>query len=72
MSAFDRWSAALFAGLLGWFVGKALGVPIWRDWDIGDRTDMALTAALLVLCLTRPRKSPPPSSMPVAPEQGEK
>lgn len=45
---------AIFTGaLLAWFVGKALQVLIWRDgWDIGDRTDMAFTAATFVWALT--------------------
>lgn len=37
------------AALLAWCIGKALGVPIWRDgWDIGDRADLAILAAYLV------------------------
>lgn len=43
-----RLYAAFCAGLLAWFIGKAMNVPVWRDWDIGDRSDMALTAFLLV------------------------
>lgn len=53
MSVYRRLYAAMTAGLLGWFIGKALNVPIWRDWDIGDRSDMALCAALLIIALTR-------------------
>ena len=47
-----RLYAIILAGALGWFIGKALNVPVWRDgWDIGDRTDIALTAAMLVWAL---------------------
>ena len=44
----ERLFAALCAALFGWFVGKAMGVPIWRDWDMGDRSDLALLAFLCV------------------------
>ncbi len=36
--------AAFSAALLAWCIGKALGVPVWRDWDIGDRADLAVLA----------------------------
>ena len=35
---------AASVALLAWFVGKALNVPVWRDWDIGERTDFAVVA----------------------------
>ena len=53
--AMNRWIAISCAALLGWFIGKALGVPVWRSWDIGDRFDIATTSAALVFCLTRHR-----------------
>lgn len=44
--------AALLAAALTWYVGKALGVPVWNDgWTleaIGDRTDWATTTGCLV------------------------
>ena len=48
----SRCLAILWAVLLAWFVGKALNVPVWRDWDIGDRSDMAIAAGMLVFFLT--------------------
>ena len=55
MTELGRVYAIILAGLLGWFIGKALGVPIWRAVDIGDRVDIALAAACLVWALTRTR-----------------
>lgn len=48
-----RGVAIITGALLAWFIGKALHVPVWRDgWDIGDRTDMAATAATFVWAIT--------------------
>lgn len=59
MRIYSRLLACSFAAMLAWFFGKALDVPIWRDGlDIGDRTDMAVTAFCLILVLTIPRKHP--------------
>lgn len=47
-----RLDTMLLAALLAWCIGKALGVPIWRGWNTGDRTDLAMLAAALVWVLT--------------------
>ena len=49
-------SAALFAYMLG----KALGLPDWRDWDIGDRTDLAVTAFFTVWWAISAVRNPTP------------
>lgn len=48
----SAWGASL-----AWFIGKALNVPVWRDWPVGDRTDMAVAAFLTCFLLSRPRKT---------------
>lgn len=63
MSPVARFWAIVNAAALGWFIGKALNVPVWRDgWSLdvmGDRTDIALCAGMLVFWLTQRRKIAP-------------
>lgn len=46
----------MWASLLGYFLAKALDVPFWRDWEIGDGFDFAVASGMLVLALTSERK----------------
>lgn len=48
----NRLIGCLLLAQLAWFIGKALGVPVWREWDIGDRTDMAVAAFLAAWLLS--------------------
>lgn len=52
----NRFWGCFLCAMLAWFVGKALGVPVWRNWDIGDRADMAVTAFMAALALSRRRR----------------
>lgn len=52
MSPFARLMACLFAAALAWYFAKALGVPVWRTWEAGDRIDLALLAAAVVFLCT--------------------
>lgn len=48
-----RMWCAVLAGLLGYCIAKALGVPDWRDgWDVGDRFDIAILSAFLAWNIT--------------------
>ena len=54
MSPTARLMACIFAAALAWYFAKALGVPVWRAWEPGDRIDLALLAAAIVfLCTSR-------------------
>lgn len=46
------------AGVLAYSIGRALHVPVWRDWEIGDCRDMAIAAFALVWWLTLPTPEP--------------
>ena len=61
MSLTLRTVAGVLAGLLALYVLKALGVPFWRSWDIGDQADGFVTAWCLVWTLTAPRTPPDPA-----------
>jgi hypothetical protein len=46
---------ALCVAFLAYSFARALGVPIWRDWQIGDATDIALTAFYAAWIYTKDR-----------------
>lgn len=46
-----RFMASFMSGGLAFFVAKGCGIPTWRDWEVGDATDISLTAFLAVFWL---------------------
>lgn len=54
-------SERIFVSLLFGFVAacfaRALSVPWWRDWEIGDASDIGVMTALAVFYLLRTRRS---------------
>lgn len=48
MTGWDRFFVSLWAGLLAGMIALDLGVPLWRDWQIGDASDFAMTTGFLV------------------------
>jgi hypothetical protein len=51
MTGWKKFWFVFWASLLGWSIGKALNVPVWRDWDIGNRVDITMMCAFLALGL---------------------
>lgn len=50
-------------GLAAFAMAHANGIPIWRNWPVGDATDIGLLVALAVsLCLPRPATQPKDNS----------
>lgn len=62
--------ACVGAAALAWFIGKALNVPIWRDWDMGDRVDLAVIAFFTMRWALRAVRPAAPSKLP-GQEKGE-
>jgi hypothetical protein len=59
MTKWQRFVLALWCGLVAYMVAHDLGVPVWRDWDLGDAFDFGVATYCIALCLTIPlaRKS---------------
>lgn len=58
----SRLPAAVIAGLLAAMIAHEAGVPWWRDWQIGDASDIGLTTGWLVFTLLRFMRPSPPGS----------
>lgn len=58
MSTLDRIMASALSGMIGWAIGRGLDLPVWTQWEVGDRADLAVCAALLVWIITRPTQEP--------------
>jgi len=44
-----RWLiASAHWGLLAFMIAKGAGVPVWRDWEIGDATDIGFVTSVAV------------------------
>ncbi|QUT07890.1 hypothetical protein KFK14_11175 [Sphingobium phenoxybenzoativorans] len=57
MSAGRRIWIALMVALVAMFFAKGMGIPLWRDWDIGDQADIALCTFCAIYSLLRPNTS---------------
>lgn len=46
-----RFVASAFVGVLAFLIAKESGVPVWRDWEIGDAADIGVTTTAAVYYL---------------------
>jgi hypothetical protein len=46
-------TVSLVAGLLAFCIAREAGVPVWRDWEIGDATDIGFLTYALIYCACR-------------------
>ena len=44
----SRISASIWSAALAWFIANDAGIPVWRDWDMGDRVDISTAAFFLM------------------------
>ena len=54
---FHRFAAASLLAAVAWWIAEAIGVPVWRTWEPGDRTDIATCVFAAVMLLTAPTTS---------------
>ena len=57
MTGFDRLCVVMLAGLLGWWIARALHIPVWTGWQMGDRMDMALVCAVIAYVATKGQRA---------------
>jgi hypothetical protein len=46
--------AAAMLSMVSWWIARGIGIEVWRDWDMGDRSDIALYVFIAVLLLGWP------------------
>jgi hypothetical protein len=47
----ERLLAAFVFACVAFWIARALGIPVWRNWEPGDATDIALFTGWGVLLL---------------------
>jgi hypothetical protein len=60
VSGWARFTLPILCGLFAFMVARDLGLPTWRDWQIGDAFDFALVTYLIaerLLVIFADRKS---------------